>query len=390
MTELLARLFIKNYKETDKPAVRKGYGTLTSAVGVITNVILSFIKLFVGFVSGSAAIIADALNNLTDVGTSVITFISFKVSAKPADKGHPFGHARFEYIASMAVSFLILLVGGELFIDSVKSLFGFNKEGITEITPFTIIILSVSVLAKLWLFLFYSKIAKKINSSVVKAASADSLSDSILSLAVLGSLIVIYFMGFELIDSIASMAVSVLILIAGGKILNETKNALLGEAPVGEVVNNIMNTVAKYPQIIGIHDLLVHNYGAKTYIASFHAEVNGKEDIYRLHDVIDNLEREIKDNFGILCTIHMDPVVFDDEAVLELKKFLTETLADLGIDYKIHDFRTVIGATHTKIIFDIVLPFDDKTSSNTLVEKIKDEVRKRRPQVFCVITVDRA
>ncbi|MBQ8583174.1 MAG: cation transporter [Clostridia bacterium] len=389
MSDFLAKLFIKDYQNRGSGRVREKYGTLASVVGVVTNFILAGIKLLAGLLSASVAIIADALNNLSDAGSSVITYLSFKAAAKPADKDHPFGHARMEYIASMVVSFLILLVGFELLMDSGKTVLGLSEAQRTEITLVTIIILSASVLLKLWLAFFYLDVAKKIDSSVVKASAMDSLSDCVSTLAVLVSSIVIYFTNWILLDAIVGLGVSLLILFAGGKILNETKNALLGEAPVEETVTKIYKTVEDYPDILGVHDLLVHNYGPHTFIASFHAEVDGKKDIYLLHDMIDNVEREIKERHGIQCTIHLDPIVTDDEIVTELQGFLRNILIENDIDYSVHDFRTVVGTTHTNLIFDIVLPFDAKIKPQELTSLIQEKVHKAREDVFCVITVDR-
>lgn len=389
MSDFLAKLFIKDYQNRGSGRVREKYGTLASVVGVVTNFILAGIKLLAGLLSASVAIIADALNNLSDAGSSVITYLSFKAAAKPADKDHPFGHARMEYIASMVVSFLILLVGFELLMDSGKTVLGLSEAQRTEITLVTIIILSASVLLKLWLAFFYLDVAKKIDSSVVKASAMDSLSDCVSTLAVLVSSIVIYFTNWILLDAIVGLGVSLLILFAGGKILNETKNALLGEAPVEETVTKIYKTVEDYPDILGVHDLLVHNYGPHTFIASFHAEVDGKKDIYLLHDMIDNVEREIKERHGIQCTIHLDPIVTDDEIVTELQGFLRNILIENDIDYSVHDFRTVVGTTHTNLIFDIVLPFDAKIKPQELTSLIQEKVHEAREDVFCVITVDR-
>ena len=389
MSDFLAKLFIKDYQNRGSGRVREKYGTLASVVGVVTNFILAGIKLLAGLLSASVAIIADALNNLSDAGSSVITYLSFKAAAKPADKDHPFGHARMEYIASMVVSFLILLVGFELLMDSGKTVLGLSEAQRTEITLVTIIILSASVLLKLWLAFFYLDVAKKIDSSVVKASAMDSLSDCVSTLAVLVSSIVIYFTNWILLDAIVGLGVSLLILFAGGKILNETKNALLGEAPVEETVTKIYKTVEDYPDILGVHDLLVHNYGPHTFIASFHAEVDGKKDIYLLHDMIDNVEREIKERHGIQCTIHLDPIVTDDEIVTELQGFLRNILIENDINYSVHDFRTVVGTTHTNLIFDIVLPFDAKIKPQELTSLIQEKVHEAREDVFCVITVDR-
>ena len=335
------------------------------------------------------AITADALNNLSDAGTSLIALLSFKISSKPADKNHPFGHARMEYIASMVVSFLILLVGVELFSDSLKRLTSPSSAGATEITPLTFVILSASILSKLWLGLFYGKIGKRIDSKVVRAAATDSLSDCVSTAAVLASSIVISLTGWTVIDAAVGIAVSVLIIIAGGKILIETKDAILGEGPVEETVEGIKAVVAEFPDVIGTHDLLVHNYGPKKFIASLHAEVDGKKDIYYLHDVIDNLERKIKDDLGISCTVHMDPITTDDKEVTELKEFLVSSMKDADIELPIHDFRTVVGNSHTNLIFDVVAPFDYPLSEDEIKDKISEAVNLRRDYCYCVITVDR-
>lgn len=390
MTKLLTKIFIKDYKQTANPSVRKSYGTLASVVGIIVNIILAIIKLIAGFLSGSVAILADAFNNLSDSGSSVITLLSFKVSSKPADKEHPYGHARFEYIASMIVSFIIMLVGGELFLDSAKTLVGIGEPKATEITTVTIIILSVSIVLKLWLGIFYRKIAKSIDSTVVRAASTDSFSDTISTVAVLISSIVIAIKPeWNILDAIVGIIVSIPIMIAGFKLLNETKDVLLGEGPVDETVGAMQKIIADFPDIIGIHDLMVHNYGPNKFVASFHAEVDGKKDIYYLHDMIDNVERRINEELNISCTIHMDPIVTDDENVTELKKFLIETMKEAGLELSIHDFRTVIGQTHTNMIFDVVLPFDHPLSEDEVKAKISQIVHEKRENCYCVITVDR-
>ena len=389
MTKLLTKIFIKNRDNTQDPMVRKSYGTLSSVVGIIVNFILAGIKILAGVLSGSVAIIADAFNNLSDSGTSVITLISFKLSSKPADKEHPYGHARLEYIASMVVSFIIMLVGAELLLDSGKTLLGLGDGKTTEITSITIIILSISILLKLWLGLFYRFIAKKIDSTVVAAAATDSFSDSLSTLAVLASSIVIKFTSWHTLDAIVGICVSVPIIIAGLKILNETKDILLGEGPVDETVEAIEKIVADFPDIVGVHDLMVHNYGPNKFIASLHAEVDGKKDIYYLHDMIDNAERRINEELDICCTIHMDPIVTDDENINELKSFLIETMKGGNLELPIHDFRVVIGQTHTNMIFDVVLPFDHPLSVDECKDKISKLVHEKRENCYCVITVDR-
>ena len=386
---LLAKIFIKNFQNTSDPTVRKNYGTLSSIVGIIVNFMLAAFKLLAGIMSNSVAIMADAFNNLSDSGTSVITLLSFKLSSKPADKEHPYGHARIEYIASMIVSFIIMLVGAELLLDSGKTLLGFSGEKETEISAVTLIILSLSIIVKMLLGLFYRGIGKTIDSTVVMAAAADSFSDSFSTLAVLASSIIIRLTGWHLVDAIVGIIVSVPIIIAGLKILNETKDILLGEGPVEETVKSIENIIDDYPDIVGTHDLMVHNYGPGRSVASFHAEVDGKKDIYYLHDMIDNVERQINDELNIICTIHMDPIVTDDKNVNELKEFLIDTMKTCGIDLPIHDFRTVIGQTHTNMIFDVVLPFDSPLSETEAKKKISEAVMEKRPNCYCVITVDR-
>ena len=389
MTNLLPKLFIKNYRDHNDPTVRKGYGTLASVVGIITNFILAAMKLVIGIIASSVAITADALNNLSDAGSSVITYVSFKISSKPADKDHPFGHARMEYICSMIVSFLILLVGAELLMDSGSILLGLKTAESTEVSAITIIILSASILLKLWLGLFNYTIGKKINSGVIKATAMDSITDSISTVAVLGGALVMMFTDFYLIDAIVGIGVSSLIIFAGLKILLETKDAILGEAPVDEVVESIQKIISEFPEIIGTHDLMVHNYGPKSFIASLHAEVDGRKDIYMLHDMIDNAERSIKESLNISCTIHMDPIVVDDEKVKELKRFLADTLKEEELPLSVHDFRVVIGTSHTNLIFDVVLPFDFPKGENEVKSAISEAVFKKRPNTYCVITVDR-
>ena len=389
MIELLNKIFIKNSKNTQCPTVRKAYGTFSSIVGIVVNFILSAIKLLAGLISGSLAITVDAFNNLSDAGSSFITLISFKISSKPADRDHPFGHARIEYVSSMIVSFLILLVGFELLIDSIKSIYDPSGAQKTELQLVTIIILSISILMKLWLGFFYRKNGKKINSEVLRASSTDCFSDTISTVAVLVSSIIVSVTDIAIIDSIVGILVSILIIIAGAKILNETKNALLGEAPVDGLVDDIHKIISEYEDIVGVHDLMVHNYGPRTYFASLHAEVDGSKDIYGLHDMIDNVERQIKERLGISCTIHLDPIVTNDETVNELREFVISTIADIKLECSIHDFRVVIGETHTNLIFDVALPFESKLSEREVEEKIAEEISARRDNHFCVITIDR-
>jgi len=390
MTELLSKIFVKNHRDTQNTAVRKSYGTLASFVGIAVNIILALTKLVLGILTASAAIVADALNNLSDAGSSIITLVSFKLSAKPADRDHPFGHARIEYIASMIISFLILLVGFETLTSSFSVLFGISAAKSPDFSTVSLIILSLSIMLKLWLALFYRTVGKRINSGVIKASSVDSLADCISTLAVLVSAIIIKITNLPIIDTVVSIGVAVMIVIAGVRILNETKNSLLGEAPVQEQINEIDKIIAEFPEVIGVHDLIIHNYGPNHYIASLHAEVDGAKDIYMLHDMIDNLEKRIHTDLNIMCTIHMDPIVTDDETVNELKEFLQYVIReDFANAFSFHDFRVVVGATHTNLIFDILLPFEYKDAPDVVIHKVSEAVSERKENCYCVITIDR-
>ena len=390
ITNLLIKIFFKKDELGKLTAqTRKKYGTFASIIGIIINILLSLLKLSVGLFTFSVAIIADALNNLSDAGASFISMISFKLASKPADRDHPFGHARLEYVASMIVSFLIMLVGFELLIDSFKAIVGLKEITMPDFGIFPLILIGISIIGKLWLSLFYNKIAKKIDSKVIKAASVDSLTDCISTTAVLISSIIVKVTDFALLDSIVGLVVAVLIIIAGAKILNETKNSILGEAPVKETVEEINQIVSEEPLVIGVHDLLVHNYGPGKTIASFHAEVDGSNDIFMLHDAIDNLEKRISQQMNIQCTIHLDPITTDDEKINELKDIANNAIKKIDTRIGLHDFRAVIGETHTNIIFDIEVPFEIKESPAAITQKIEYEVQKKMSNCFCVITVDR-
>ena len=389
MTDFLARFFIEDYKDYKNPAVRAKYGTLASTVGITVNIFLSAFKLVAGLLAASISVVADALNNLTDAGASVVSLLGFKLASKPADKDHPFGHARMEYIASMIVSFIILLVGVELLTDSVSSLINPDTQG-AKISLLTVIILSLSVLTKLWLALFSLKIGKRIESTAVKAAGTDSLSDAISTTVILISALIMYFTEIYFIDALMGAIVSIIIIIAGVKILNETKNSILGEAPVEETVEAIRAITAEYPDIIGIHDMMVHNYGPGRFIASFHAEVDGRADIFALHDTIDLVEKRISTELGIPCSIHMDPIDKNDETVNRLKAVAEDALAEVYPALTLHDFRVVTGQTHTNMIFDVVVPFEIKDDPKEITENIGRAVSAKDSKLFCVITVDRA
>ncbi|MBQ9086649.1 MAG: cation transporter [Clostridia bacterium] len=385
MTTLFCKLFVKNWQDTKNPAVRRACGTMASLVGIVANLLLSLVKLIAGAISGSISITADAVNNLSDAGSQVISLISFKISAKPADRDHPFGHARIEYVSSMIVSFLILTVGVELLKESISQVL--NPTEVTFSLP-VFIVLFLSVVVKLWLSLFNRKLAKRIDSGVMRATSADSLSDAIATVAVLLSGLISYFTDIRT-DGYMGIVVAVVILIAGVRVLNDTKNSILGRAPDPETVQGILTLAKEYPEILGVHDMVVHSYGPGNVVASFHAEVDGSANVFDTHDVIDLLEKRLWNCLGIRATVHMDPIVTDDERVNALRKQISETVVSVDNRLSIHDFRFVEGRTHSNLIFDVSAPFELKLSDQELKRQISDRISQLNSNYFAVITVDR-
>lgn len=389
MTDLLSRIFVKNYRETTKPQVRTAYGTMVSVVGIILNVLLFAAKFCVGTLFASVSITADAVNNLSDAGSQVISLISFRIAAKPADREHPYGHGRIEYVASLLVSFLILYIGIDLLIESISKIISGEMP---EASWVSVCVLGGSVLVKLWLAIFNRKIGRRIDSSVMRATAADCLSDVISTSAVLISVVLMLFFphwGINF-DAYMGVIVAVLILIAGLKILNETKNSILGEAPSEEIVAEIYRIVKSEPEALGIHDLTVHNYGPGRVIAALHVEVDGKVDVFHTHDMVDNLERRLRRECGVEATIHMDPIVTDDELVGKLRAQVAEIVSKIDERLNIHDFRFVTGETHSNLIFDVVAPFELKMSDEELKEAIADRISLWEASYFTVVTVDRA
>ena len=368
---------------------RSKYGAITSLIGIGANLALSIAKLIIGVFTSSVALMADAVNNFSDAGSSIISLISFKLSEKPADREHPFGHARIEYIASMIVSFLILHVGFDTLSSAIETIFKGDDSKQPNFTAVSFIILGVSVFVKLCLALFYRRVGKKIDSAVITATSLDSFFDSVSTLAVLISTIVIKYTNFAIIDSIIGTLLSVMIIITGIKLLNETKNSILGEAPVNEIKQSIKKIVGNYSEVIGTHDLLVHNYGPNRFVASFHAEVDGNQDIYLLHDVIDNLERRISDELNIFCTIHLDPITLNNEATNRAKDEIKSIIQKIDEKIYFHDFRMVVGKTHTNLIFDLEVPYENKSSDDQIKDMVERNVKEMHEDYYCVITVDR-
>ena len=389
MLGLLAKLFVKNRDQVASPAVRSAWGLLVSLYSIFLNLLLFAAKFVASVLAGSLAMQADAINNLSDAGSSVVSLISFKISAKPADRDHPFGYARIEYVASMIVSFLILFVGIELVRGAIDKLLSPTKPTLNVLA---IVILSVSVLAKFYMAFFNRRVGNKIDSDVMRASAVDSLSDMGATLAVLVANLSVLFLPDAVsmyVDPVISLIVSVLILIAGLKILNETKNSILGLAPTAETVEIIEKMVAEYPSVLGIHDLIVHSYGKTRTIASLHVEVDGKKDIFESHDMIDLIERRLFEEAGIECTIHLDPIITDDEQVVLWREKVVTVVKKIDERLQIHDFRTVPGSTHTNLIFDVAAPFEVALSDAALKKQISAAVFAQDPTYFCVITIDR-
>ena len=385
MITLLSKIFIKDRENTKDPNVRRRYGVLISAVGIAVNAVLSALKLIFGVISGSIAVTADAMNNLSDAGAQVVSMISFKIASKPADRGHPFGHARIEYVASMIVSFIVLTVGFELGKESVNKIL---HPVSSNFTTLVLVVLGISVAAKIWLALNARRVAKRIGSPVIAATAADSFSDAIATGAVLVAALVERFTGFRS-DGYIGVAVSAVIMIAGIKILNDTKNSILGSPPEPEVVEGIVKITEECPEILGIHDMVVHNYGAGNTIASLHAEVDGSADVYLIHDAIDNVEKRLFSEMGVRATIHMDPIVTNDERVNELKAVVLTAVKGIDKRLSIHDFRFVEGVTHSNLIFDVTVPFELKMRDEEIIDAVERSAKEIDPSYCTVITIDR-
>lgn len=385
-TDFLIRTFVKDYKNTVNREVRQRYGYLSGFTGIISNIILFFLKISIGLYLNSIAVMADAFNNLSDVGSSVVTIFGFMMSGKPADKEHPFGHGRFEYIAAMVVSFMVMLVGFEFVQSSINKII---NPDVLKFDIFTFILLLSSIVVKIWLAFFNRKIGRTIGSKVMEATAFDSLSDVIATSVVALSLVASRWIAVP-IDGYIGLAVSVFILYNGFNLTKETLNPLLGAAPDEELVKAIMDKTLSYKGIIGIHDLIVHNYGPGRIVASIHAEIPYNMDIMEAHDIIDLAEQEISEELGLHLVIHMDPINTDDEVVQNAKAQVIDILKDFPQDLSIHDFRVVGKEKHMNVIFDMVVPYGFKEKDEkVLVEEVKQAIKKRHPNYDAIITIDR-
>lgn len=385
MTDLILRIFVRDHKNTEDPAVRDKCGRVAGAVGIVTNFLLFLMKIIVGTVFHSVSITADAVNNLTDSGSSVVTLIGFKMASKPADEKHPFGHARIEYLSGVIVSFIVIFLGLQLGMSSIEKILTPEENALT---PVALVVLVISILAKLWQCLFYRKVGRMIKSESVEATSKDSRNDVIATSVVLLGAVITMLTGVNL-DGYMGAAVALFIVFSGVQLTISTADPLLGQAPEGELVQTITEKMLSYPGIIGMHDLAVHNYGVGRCFASAHCEVDAKNDILVSHDLIDNIERDFSRDLGIHMVIHLDPVIVGDARTDALHCKVQSLVTALYPTVTIHDFRVIWGVTHSNIVFDAAVPFAVKDSDAVITQKLEAEIQKLDPDYRTVVTIDR-
>lgn len=369
----------------DEIKLREKKGTIASVVGICLNVFLAAAKIVVGLIFGVISVFADGMNNLTDCGSSAISFVSFKMSSKPADKEHPYGHERIEYICSLVVSFIILLIAFELFKESILKII---NPKMLEFSVIIVAVLIVSIVVKCLMFLYYKSVAKSINSDILKAAAIDSLSDCISTSIVLISVVIGYFAGFN-IDGYAGILVAVFISIAGLKMLKEMISKLIGQVPEKEIFDSVKQRILKYDAVLGIHDLNIYSYGPNKYFASVHIEIDAKTDSLMAHELVDDIEREFMNETNIVLTGHHDPIVIDDEEVNEMREKVSKIVFEINEKFSMHDFRMVKGPTKTNIIFDVAIPFETKQTEEEIVKAIKEKVAEIDKKYQPVIIIEK-
>ena len=384
MTKLLIKLFIKN-ADASTPKGRELFGRLAGAVGIICNLVLSIMKLIIGTVTNSVSITADATNNISDAGSSIVTLVGFRLSGKPADKDHPYGHARIEYISSLIISFIILLIGCSIFKESVIKIFK-PEESLFNIA--TVIILIASILVKLWLSVFNTYLGKQIDSKALEATAIDSRNDVITTAAVLVASVISHFTGFNL-DGYMGVIVSIFILISGINLVKETLNPLLGQPPTKEMFESIEKKILSYDNVLGVHDLMVHSYGPNTYFASAHIEMDAKIDVLVCHDIMDQIERDFKSDLNIHLVVHLDPTILDSPEINELKEMVNNIICEIDSDLTFHDFRVVVGEENKNVLFDVVVPPEYKYSDEELEKMITKKITETsNGKIFTVLVVD--
>ena len=386
MTSLLIKLFVKDSENPENESVRMRYGVLSGVVGIILNVILSIFKMIFGAITRSVSIVADGANNIFDAISSIISLAGFKISGKPADKDHPFGHGRIEYVSALILAFVILTMGVELIKSSIEKFS--NPEQVIFSIP-AVVVLVFSILAKIWLAAFNKTIGKKINSVSVNAVVADSIGDIAATTCSLIALVASKFTALP-VDAVMGIIVAGVVIYAGIGIVKDTLGPLLGEPPEKEDVDELEKLVLSYDGVIGIHDLVLHGYGHGKVYGSLHAEVPSDGDMIQVHDMIDLIEKDIKERLGMEVSIHMDPVLVGDETTDKYKKMTAEIIKEISAELTFHDFRIVVGPTHTNLIFDIVIPYGVKMTEHEIKENIDKKIRKKSKNIFTVITFDRS
>lgn len=386
MTKLIIKIFLKN-KNTDSPGGREAYGKVAGIVGIICNIILSILKFTIGTVTHSVSITADATNNIADAGTSVVTLIGFRMSEKPADKEHPYGHARIEYVTGLIISFVILYIGLEIFKTSVDKILHPEEIIFNWVTA---VILIASIGVKLWLSRFNKALGKAIDSTALDATSADSRNDCIATAVVLLASVISHFTQINL-DGYMGVAVAIFIIISGISLVKETVNPLLGQPPTKELYDNIESKIISYDNVLGVHDLMVHSYGPNKYFASAHIEMDAKIDVLTCHDIMDTIERDFMRELNIHIVVHLDPTVLDCEETNELKAAVSDILKDIDPVLTFHDFRVVMGDKAKNVLFDVVTPPAYKYSDGELTDIIKKRINEMgNGNLYAVIVIDKS
>lgn len=382
--EWLKKLLIKDYKSVGRPEVRTRYGVTAGVFGICSNAVICALKLAVGFVSGSVTVIADAVNNLSDAGSSAVTVAGFKLASRPADREHPYGHARYEYIGALVVAVIILIVGVLLCKSSVEKII--TPEEVS-VDVWTYVVLAASIVMKLVQMWLYLDFAKSISSGALKAAAADSRNDVIATGAVLVAAVIMDVAGVN-VDAYFGLAVSLFIVVSSFKYILEAADPLIGTRPPEEVVKTLKDKVLSYDGVIGMHDLAVHSYGEGRYFAVAHLEVPAKDDIMFAHELADNIERDVKEELGIQLTLHIDPIDNEDEETLALKERCMKVVKTFGEGFSLHDFRLVKGMEHTNILFDVEVPFENKVALSDVEKKLEEEFAREEMKYYFVLSRD--
>ena len=389
--KLFRKAFIKNYENVTDPKVRNRYGVCAGIIGIVSNAILFVVKIVAGIIGGSITIIADAINNLSDAGSSVVTLVGFKLSSTPPDKDHPFGHARYEYVTGLLVSMMVLFLGIALLKSSIEKVISPTP---VEVSVFTYVVLSVSIVLKLVQMLVYTDFSKAISSNALKASAQDSRNDSLTTLAVLISTIIIDVCGDRInpkvsVDGIMGIAVSLFIIVSSVLLLKDAISPLLGEKPPKELVDKITAKILSYDGVIGVHDLVVHSYGANHCFVVAHVEVPADVDIVKSHDIIDNIEHDMWNDMHVRLNIHMDPIDTKSKQLAHLKERVRMAVYALDPELSIHDFRMVNGDTHVNLVFDVVVPYDSKITLNDVHSACEKEFENDETKYYFVIDMDR-